>query len=77
MDPMAAATLSPRTSPRIEQLVTRIRAEFLELPGLRLTLSQASRLFGVDRMECEHVLCELVSHRFLKTMGDGSFIRRS
>ena len=74
---MASATLDARTTPRIEQLVTRIRAEYIELPGLRLTLSQASRLFGIDRAACEHVLTELVSHRFLKTMGDGSFIRRS
>jgi DNA-binding IclR family transcriptional regulator len=74
---MASATVDPRTAPRIDQLVTRIRAEFLELPCLRLTLSQASRLFGVDRPSCERVLSELVSHRFLKTMGDGSFIRRS
>jgi hypothetical protein len=74
---MTSATLDSRTTPRIDQLVTRIRAEYLELPGLRLTLSQASRLFGIERGACEHVLTELVSHRFLKTMGDGSFIRRS
>ena len=74
---MTSATLHPRPTPRIDQLVTRIRAEYLELPGLRLTLSQASRLFGVERSACEHVLAELVSHRFLKTMGDGSYIRRS
>ena len=74
---MTSATANPRTAPRIDQLVTRIRAEFLELPGLRLTLSQASRLFGIDRAACEHVFHELVTHRFLKTMGDGSFIRRS
>lgn len=74
---MTSATLDSRSTPRIEQLATRIRAEYLELPGLRLTLSQASRLFGIERGECEHLLQELVAHRFLKTMGDGSFIRRS
>jgi hypothetical protein len=74
---MTSATLAPRRTPRLDQLVTRIRAEYLELPGLRLTLSQATRLFGIERTACEHVLHELVSHRFLKTMGDGSFIRRS
>jgi hypothetical protein len=74
---MSAATVDSRPTPRIDQLVTRIRAEFLELPCLRLTLSQASRLFGIDRASCEHVLHELVAHRFLKPMGDGSFIRRS
>jgi hypothetical protein len=66
-----------RATPALQQIVIRIKAEFLELPGLRLTLPQASRLFGVDTTACEHVLTSLVSNRFLKTMKDGSFIRRS
>jgi hypothetical protein len=31
-------------------LETRIRAEFAEMPGLKLTLPQASRLFNVERV---------------------------
>jgi len=64
-------------SRRIHDLVIRIRAEYLELPGLRLTLEQASRLFGVSLDECQPVLSRLVSIRFLKTLRDGSFIRTS
>ena len=73
---MTSAVIERPTS-QLQQIVIRIKAEFLELPGLRLTLPQASRLFGVDQAACEHVLTSLVSHRFLKTMKDGSFIRRS
>jgi hypothetical protein len=34
-------------------LVTRIRGEYLEMPGLRLTLEQAQRLCGVERTLCK------------------------
>jgi hypothetical protein len=30
------------------ELLVRIRAEYLEMPGLRLTAPQAQRLFGLD-----------------------------
>jgi hypothetical protein len=38
----------------------RIRAEFGEMPGLKLTLSQAARLFDLERGRCERVLGTLV-----------------
>lgn len=47
-------------------LLTRIRAEFREMPGLRLTLAQTQRLCGGDRRTCEEVLAALVDERFLQ-----------
>lgn len=41
-------------------LVVRIRAEFTEMPGLSLTLAQASRLFDVEVRRCEQILASLV-----------------
>ena len=35
------------------KLLGRIRAEFLEMPGLGLTLEQAQRLCGVERTLCK------------------------
>ena len=55
-------------------LETRIRAEFAEMPGLKLTLPQASRLFNVERLRCERILEELVTHGDLSSSG-GSFQR--
>jgi hypothetical protein len=55
-------------------LETRIRAEFAEMPGLKLTLPQASRLFNVERLRCERILEELVTHGDLSSSG-GSFKR--
>jgi hypothetical protein len=53
-------------------LEIRIRAEFAEMPGLKLTLPQASRLFNVERVRCERILGELVTHGDLSSSG-GSF----
>ena len=47
----------------------RIQAEFGEMPGLRLTLSQASRLFNLERTHCERVLGTLVDQRVLSQSG--------
>ena len=38
----------------------RIRAEYREMPGMRLTIAQAARLFGLERSSCEQVLKTLV-----------------
>ncbi len=53
-----------------EQLLERIRAEFLEMPGLLLTHSQAQRLWGLERETCADVLETLVADRFLRLRGD-------
>jgi hypothetical protein len=38
----------------------RIRSEYQEMPGLRLTLPQAARLFGLEPASCERMLNALV-----------------
>jgi hypothetical protein len=51
--------------------VVRIRSEFTEMPGLQLTIQQASRLFGLELSACTDVIQELVRADFLKwTPGD-------
>jgi hypothetical protein len=55
-------------------LALRIRAEFAEMPGLKLTLPQASRLFNVERVRCQQILDRLVTRGDLSTSG-GSFLR--
>ena len=56
-------------------LLTRIRAEYLEMPGLRLTIPQAQRLCGVEGASCKTVLDALVTERFLCLKPDGSYAR--
>jgi hypothetical protein len=52
-------------------MLQRIRAEYLEMPGLRLTLEQAQRLCGIERALCTTVLDALVDERFLYVKSDG------
>ena len=43
------------TAPSLEELLERIRAEYLEMPGLRLNIEQVHRLFGVEQPLCQQV----------------------
>jgi len=55
--------------------VLRARAEFLEMPGLKLTLAQAARLWAMDAATCAAVLRALVDARFLVEAGNASYMR--
>jgi hypothetical protein len=56
-------------------MMRRIRGEFLEMPGLRLTRQQAQRLWRLDQTACDAVLGALVEARFLAQTRDGAFVR--
>jgi hypothetical protein len=56
-------------------LVDRVRSEFKEMPCLRLTLPQASRLWGLDRATSQHVINALVGSEFLRWTPDGKIAR--
>ena len=66
-----------RASSLSETVLRRVRAEFLEMPGLKLTISQAQRLWGMDRSTCEALIEELTAARFLSWTRDGSVVRRA
>ena len=54
-------------------IIRRIRAEFLEMPGLRLTAREAQRLFGLDATTCDEVLAGLLQCGFLARTVNGKF----
>jgi hypothetical protein len=56
-----------------DNLLRRIRGEFREMPGMRLTLEQAGRLWDLDRATCVGVLGKLISARFLEMDGNGRY----
>jgi hypothetical protein len=58
-------------------LLQRIRSEFLEMPGLRLTPAQAARLWALDRPTSERVLDGLTVTGFLLKSRDGAYLRAS
>jgi len=57
------------------EAVRRAKAEFLEMPGLKLTAAQAARLWSVDSALCGRVLSALVESRFLAETANASFVR--
>jgi hypothetical protein len=54
-------------------LLQRIRGEFLEMPGLHLTLRQAARLWHLDLDTCDLALRALIADGFLRQTTRGSF----
>ena len=59
----------------IDDVVNRLRAEFLEMPGLRLTSGQVQRLCGVEQALCQAGLTLLVETKFLCVTSDGVYAR--
>jgi len=55
------------------RLLSRIRGEYREMPGLRLTFTQACRLWQLDGPTCHQVLEKLLGERFLQRTPDGSY----
>jgi DNA-binding IclR family transcriptional regulator len=58
-------TSATHATKEFADLVTRVRAEFLEMPGMCLTLTQAARLWELSPDAAEALLAELVVSGFL------------
>ena len=52
----------------IDDVIERLRAEYLEMPGLRLKAEQVQRLCGIERTICQMSLDSLVNAKFLCVM---------
>lgn len=73
---MLAAALD-RPQVRLEHLEHVIRAEFAEMPGMRLTPAQARRLWSLTDEECQALLGCLVTAGFLSRGIDQRYCRRT
>jgi hypothetical protein len=51
-------------------LLARVYGEYIEMPGLQLTLAQASRLWNTKLTTSAFVLDRLVGASFLRRTGD-------
>jgi hypothetical protein len=58
-----------------DQLIERVKAEFFEMPGLKLTGAQAQRLWALDAASCSALLETLVTTNVLFKTRDGAFMR--
>jgi hypothetical protein len=72
-------TRSPHRLPDLlwQAAVNRIRAEFEEMPCLRVTLSDARRLFGLPDPAAAWVLRCLAQEGFLVRTARGEYTRRA
>ena len=66
-----------QASPRIVDAVQRLKGIFLEMPGIQLSMADATRLSGLERPVCRIVLEALEDARFLKRRQDGIFMLRT
>jgi hypothetical protein len=59
----------------INEWLQLIRAEYLEIPGLRLTKPQVERLWGLDPVKSEALLAALVDVKFLRRTRHDAYVR--
>ena len=75
-DIQASMTMTTLHEDSMTRLLTRIRSEFLEMPGLRLTPAQAARLWAVDRRTSDWILDGLTTAGFLRNR-EGAYLLAS
>jgi hypothetical protein len=80
--PLTGAAARPTTggseiseAERLDRLTRRVRNEYLEMPGLSLTVRQAERLWHLPQRECEQLLGVLVDAGFLARTAGNAFVR--
>jgi hypothetical protein len=59
----------------VDRVARRVLAEFEEMPGLTLTVRQASRLFGLDEQQCRVVIDALIDSAYLRETRRGVVVR--
>ena len=59
----------------LNEQIDRIRSEYREMPGLRLTFEQMLRLWRLDRRTGRILLKSLLDARFLEATSDGQYVR--
>ena len=55
-------------------VLQRIQTEYVEMPGMKLTLSQAGRLWNLPIDTCAQALSTLVERGFLFRTTEGAFL---
>ena len=60
----------------VVEWIERVRAEYLEMPGLSLTRWQMRRLWLLDATVCDAVVDALVAADFLRRCPNDTYVRR-
>jgi hypothetical protein len=59
----------------LDTTIDRVRSEYREMPGLRLTLDQMGRLWMLDSQTCRILVEKLIEAEFLEPTRDGQYVR--
>jgi len=59
----------------VSDRVRLVRAEYAEMPGLKLTERQIQRLWCLDATLCDAVIASLMAGRFLKRTRGDAYVR--
>ena len=62
-------------TPEFEDAVELMHMEYAEMPGLRLTFSQARRMWNLTDDVCGRALGALTASGFLEQRNDGTYVR--
>jgi hypothetical protein len=73
----ATVATERRNLVRRAALMHRIQREFEEMPGMSLTLAQATALFGVSRDAGSRILLGLTEAHVLRLRSDGRYVLRT
>ena len=68
-------TTTRNASDPLDTTIDRIRSEYREMPGLRLTFDQMRRLWMLDLATCRTLVEKLIEAQFLKATRDGHYVR--
>ena len=73
---IAATDRHVASQPNVDlvRLLEMVKAEYLEMPGLRLTGRQAQRLWALDGATCDALLDMLESTHFLRRSPRGDYM---
>lgn len=71
----ASVAPEPRMCSSVATLIDRVRAEFIEMPGLELTLPQAARLWNLTLDDSRSILEVLTSAGFLRWTASRTVVR--
>jgi len=58
-----------------EDAIDLMHMEYAEMPGLRLTFSQARRMWNLTDEVCGRALAALTASGFLEQRNDGTYVR--
>jgi hypothetical protein len=58
-------------------LMQRVRAVYLEMPGLEMKAEHVQHLCSIERTICQMVLDSLLDEKFLRTKADGYYVRQT